>query len=136
MQTEKAVKIDRRALAALPRPRNRDGRPNSVVILFAERHNHVQAVGSSALEEHDELFLVRHRSGRHGTLEKCGNRAHADHCHAAAFQENAPRNIHGHSPLPPAAIKTTGNGSAFVSSHRRWNSGEPSTSPAIMAAFI
>src|SRR5260370_41508738 len=99
MQAEKAVEVDRGAFATLPRPRDRDGRPNPVIILFAERHYDIQSVGSSALEEDDKFFLVRHRRGCHRALQGCGDPAHADHCCATTFYKNAPRNFHGLSPL-------------------------------------
>src|SRR4029077_14388392 len=94
MQTEKAVEVDRGAVTTLTRPWNRDRGPNPVVILFSERQDDIQPVSGASQEEHDELFLVRHGSGRHRTLEKRGNRAHADHRYAAALHKNAPRNFH------------------------------------------
>src|SRR6266403_6214071 len=110
MQAEKTVEVDGRALHALPRLRNRDGRANAVVILFAERHDDIQSVSGSPLKEHDQFFLVRHWSGYHRALEERGNRAHADHGDSATFHKNATRNVHGRSPSLPTAIDTAGNG--------------------------
>src|SRR6266566_5074257 len=108
MQAEETVEVDRGAFASLAWLWNRDGRSDPVIILFAEGHNDIQSVGRSALEKDDKFFLVRHWRSRHRTLQECGNRAHADHCYAAALYKNAPGNFHGLAPSPPTAIKPNG----------------------------
>ena len=94
MQAEEAVEIDGRSFHAVARLRNRDRRANAVIVFFAERHDGVQAVGGAALEKDDQLFLVGHGCRGHRALQECGDRAHADHGHAATLQENASRNFH------------------------------------------
>src|ERR1700722_4770132 len=60
MQPEKTVEIDCCSLCAIARLRNRNRWANAVIVFFAEWHDDVQAVSGAALEEDDQLFLVRH----------------------------------------------------------------------------
>ena len=55
VESEEAVEIDRGVFADA-RPGDRDARPRAVVLGFAERHDHAQAVHGAALKDRDELL--------------------------------------------------------------------------------
>jgi hypothetical protein len=55
VQAEEAVEVEGARVAAAGAS-NRDARPRPVVLLFAERHDDVEAVDGAALEDRDELL--------------------------------------------------------------------------------
>lgn len=58
MQTEEPIQVERR-LCPRAGPRNGDGRTKRVVIGVRVRHDHVQRVGGSPLEENDQDLPAR-----------------------------------------------------------------------------
>src|SRR5271157_146300 len=113
MQPEKAVEVNHLL------PRNTDAGPHCVIGAFGMRHKDVQAVGCAALkDDHQPLVLgagfgrAPCRSRKEGRDRRCAN-----HSHRAALQKCPSCDAH--------ALLT----------HLRWNSGEPSNSPAMTLTF-
>ena len=62
MQSEKAVKVHGAIRFAAARFRDRNGRTQAVIILFAEGNDDVESVGRAALKQYDELLFPGCRS--------------------------------------------------------------------------
>ena len=75
VQAEKSVKIDCRIVSATPRLGNCDAGAQTIVVGFGEGHHNVQAVGGSALEEHNELLLPCPGCRSNRALQKSRNGA-------------------------------------------------------------
>src|ERR1700688_1187464 len=90
MQSEKAVEIEHGFL------RDIDGRPHGVVIGLAVRHNDVEAVGCSALEDHDQALGANSEiggaKGRAG--EKARQRGRPYYSQRAVAEKNATSDGH------------------------------------------
>ena len=123
MQAEKAVQVEGRQFAPLPRLRNSDGWTDTIVIGFGKGHHDIQPVGGAALEKHDELLAIGRGRRGDSAAQESRQRAHADHGYAAVLQKCPSWYGHRDSPL---------RGIFF---QRLWNSGAPSTKPAIMPSF-
>src|SRR5208337_2641063 len=113
MQPEEAVEIDHLL------PRNIDAGPHRVIGALGMRHNDVQAVGRTALKD-DHQPLVGAGFGRAPccTRKEGRDRRGANYSHRAALQECPSCDAH--------ALLT----------HLRWNSGEPSNSPAMTLTLV
>ena len=93
MQPKKPVQVHRCAFT-LAGSRDRDRWPHPVVIRFAERHDHVQAVNRTALKDGDEQLRASRFSGGSGPGEKRWREPEGDHRQAARFEKN-PSGDHG-----------------------------------------
>src|SRR6266446_4266045 len=91
MQPEITIQIDRRVRHATPRLRNRNRRPQPVVVWLREGNYDVQAVGGAALEQHHQLLLVWHRGRRSRALQKRRHRAHPHQRDSTLLQKIPPR---------------------------------------------
>src|SRR5271165_885362 len=109
MQSEEAVEIDHLL------PRNVDAGPHGVIRGLGVGHNNVQAVSSAALENDDEPFVAGTglRRAPCRPRKERGDGSGTDYGHRAALQECPSCDAHA------------------LLSYLRWNSGEPSNSPAI-----
>jgi len=86
VEAEEAVQIDRTVVAAGLRDADRRSQP--VVLGFAERHEHVQAVERATLKDGDEQALARVRcGGRAG--EESRREPEGQHRGSAGFDEDA-----------------------------------------------
>ncbi len=91
MQSEKSVEIDRRIPSAPPWLRNRDCRPQAVIVWLPKGHHNVQSVRRPALEHHHELLLpCRWRRGDR-PLQKGRHRAQPRQRNPALLHEIPPR---------------------------------------------
>src|SRR5260370_10944157 len=93
MQSEKSIQINRRISRAAPRLRNRNRRPQPVIILLGEGNYDVQPIRRPALKQHHKLLLVRHRSRRCRALQKRRHRAQPDQSNPALLQKIPPRKL-------------------------------------------
>src|ERR1019366_1411962 len=122
MQTEEAIEVNDLGL------RDGDGRTHRVVVLFRIGHDDVEAVGSSTLKDDDQAAARVDGCGlgEHGADKKAGDRSGARDGEGSVAQEESPVGLHGAAPfhLWCANILTRNM------RYRRWNSGEPSKSPA------
>src|SRR5678815_834624 len=60
MQSEESVEVDATRRTARARRRvDRELRTRGVVVLVAERHDHVQCIGRTTLEQHDQRLAAR-----------------------------------------------------------------------------
>src|SRR6476646_1443987 len=107
MQTEEPVEIDGR-VGTRAWTRYRDARPGAIVRVLAERHDHVQPVDGTALEDRHEYFSARRVGSGSRPGEEGGREAEADEREPAVLEEDASR-VH-------------------LETYRFWNSGDPSTS--------
>src|SRR4030095_3364977 len=94
MESEKTVEIHRTVRPAASWLRNGDGGAHPVIILLAERHHDVEAVGGAPLKQHNKVLFPRCWRRRDGAQEKRGHRAQADHGDAALLQEVSARECH------------------------------------------
>ena len=101
MKTEETVEVKCSVRTAAARLRNRDRRPQMVVIRLSEWNDDVQAVHRAALKQHDHLFLARRRRRRNSALQERRQRGHAQHRDPAVLQKISPRNCHGRAPVMP-----------------------------------
>src|SRR4029079_8767204 len=92
MQPEKAVEVDGR-VGRCARFRDRQGGPRLVVRALAVRHDHVQTIYCTALEDGDQHFASRVGRG-HRSRQKRWREAEADEGESAVLQKDASRN-HG-----------------------------------------
>src|SRR5580704_16710938 len=94
VQTKISIQVNRGCRVArisAPWLRNRNGRPQAVIIRFRKRNHNVQSVRSATLEQHYQLLFSRRRRGRNGALQKRGDRAHTHQRDSALLHEIAPR---------------------------------------------
>ena len=102
VEAEETIEIERGVLSGA-RLLNRDAGPGLVVLGFAERHDDVQAVGSAALEDRDELLGARRASLRERRArEERRREADAHEGEGAVLEEDSAGNhtaLHGHNPL-------------------------------------
>src|SRR5712691_5058706 len=101
MQSKESIEIDGRIACAAPRLRNRNRRSHAIVVWLRKRHHDVQTVRRSALKQHHQLFLVRHRRHRHRALQKRRHRAELNQRHSTLLQKIPPR-----KPQPAHAFAT------------------------------
>src|SRR5579864_3751395 len=95
MEAEKAIEVERRLFAAALRLRNGNRGTQAIIVWLGERNDYVETVHGAALEEDNELFLIRGGSSGDGALQERRHCSHADHGDAAALEEHPTRHFHG-----------------------------------------
>ena len=96
IESKEAVEIER-ARRSVRRPGrcDRDARPRAVILLVAERHDHVEAVDRAALKDGDEPLRPRGRArGKRRARQERGRKPEADQRERAVLQEDSSRS-HG-----------------------------------------
>ena len=90
MQPEESVEIDRAAGNVAQRLRNRDRGPHRVVSFLAVRHDDVQSVSSSTLEQADQhfpLWSVAKRHAERSATQEARTESHRHQRQRARFHE-------------------------------------------------
>jgi len=117
LPTANSLQVYRDVTAAIARLRNRDRRPRLVVIVVAERHDHVEAVHGPALEDRDQDLRLARPLLREGGAEQEPRRApEREECEGPALHEGPSR--------------------ASSHAYLLWNSGEPRTSAVSFSTSV
>src|SRR5271157_1937092 len=95
VQPKESVEVDGCIVSAAAGLGNRDAGAHAVIIRLAEGDHNVQAVGGSALEQHNELLLPCRGRGGNGALQEGGDGAKPDERDSALLHEIAPREFRG-----------------------------------------
>src|SRR5690349_5938333 len=108
VKAEEPVEVDRGSHRLAARTRNRDRGPEAVIVRFAVRNDHVEAIDRATLEDRDHK-LAACPDGCSRAAKERRRKAERQHRHRARFQKD------------PAIHNTS-------SFQKRWNSGDPSRS--------
>src|SRR4030095_11042030 len=118
VQREEAVEVEGALALAVLRRLEPDRGPHGGVAGIAVGHYHAEPVHGAALEDRDQ-YLAASLGGTSRPQEESRRRRVGDQRASSGLQERTSRVEIGHGPA-----------------HRRWNSGEPMTSAASLAASV